>query len=199
MRCIPFRSSHTEEAPASARGRANPAGSGRRYNRSPPRAPAATMAPARVASRDRPPSPTRAPRGRHDTATHRPHPQPLARRRRRGGFDIVGVRRRGGAQQLIHTYTGAGSADYFGRAVAIVGDVNGDGFDDVLIGAPDEEPTPAAPRRRGRRASSPERMARCSSRSRAPASRSSSATPVCAAGRRERRRRARPRRHRLQR
>ncbi len=37
---------------------------------------------------------------------------------------------------LLHRFDGALAGDYFGRAVSGAGDVNGDGFDDLLIGAP---------------------------------------------------------------
>lgn len=37
---------------------------------------------------------------------------------------------------LLHRFDGSAESDYFGKAVAGVGDVNGDGLSDLLIGAP---------------------------------------------------------------
>lgn len=41
----------------------------------------------------------------------------------------------GGSGRVIGVYTGLGALDFFGVAVDGLGDVNGDGFDDVVIGA----------------------------------------------------------------
>ena len=42
----------------------------------------------------------------------------------------------GTTSQLLWTLTGEGTGDNFGYAVSGAGDVNGDGFDDVIVGAP---------------------------------------------------------------
>ena len=41
---------------------------------------------------------------------------------------------------LLHTFTGSAAGDELGRAVAGAGDVNGDGFADLIVGAPHADP-----------------------------------------------------------
>jgi len=37
----------------------------------------------------------------------------------------------------LHVFTGEAAHNYFGSSVASAGDVNGDGFDDLIVGAPE--------------------------------------------------------------
>lgn len=53
-----------------------------------------------------------------------------------GGPSLPGVIRLGNLGSAGITIFGASAGDYCGRSVSGAGDVNGDGFDDVLIGAP---------------------------------------------------------------
>ena len=41
-----------------------------------------------------------------------------------------------GAQELIYEWAGDASGDKFGRSVACAGDVDGDGFEDIIVGGP---------------------------------------------------------------
>jgi hypothetical protein len=60
-----------------------------------------------------------------------------------GGFDAGSayVFYGGNASSFIPsiTLTGAAASDFFGRSVASAGDVNGDGFGDVIVGAPEND------------------------------------------------------------
>ena len=42
-----------------------------------------------------------------------------------------------------HTFQGLAAGETLGRAVSGAGDVNQDGYDDVIVGAPDADPPPA--------------------------------------------------------
>lgn len=48
----------------------------------------------------------------------------------------------GSSKDAIHTWAGDGQNDVFGIAMARAGDVDGDGHDDVIVGAPGIEPNP---------------------------------------------------------
>ena len=65
----------------------------------------------------------------------------------RGGIPISN---RGGAAYvysgangaLLHSFSGSGAQDFFGGSLAGIGDLDGDGYDDVAVGAPDVHHAP---------------------------------------------------------
>ena len=54
-----------------------------------------------------------------------------------GASNLSGTKNLGGTASADVTFLGKASNDFLGRSVSGAGDVNGDGFDDLIVGAPD--------------------------------------------------------------
>ncbi len=59
-------------------------------------------------------------------------------------FAVIGTCSAARAQTVLYTFNGNSSQEQFGFSTSVAGDTNGDGFDDLIVGAWNAAPAGAA-------------------------------------------------------